>query len=104
MGLSHRKVCERARTKWDAASKAFCDWAIANGYGNVRRSDLATALANEPEGLRLLSADNQTSAALRQAEDDAVSAGHAWRGTFGMIVWYSPSEVRRFAASRRKHG
>ncbi len=104
MGLSHRKLCEHAREKWDAASKALCDWAIANGYGNVRRSDLETALANEPEGLRLLSADTQTSAALRKAEDDAVSAGHAWRGTFGMIFWYSPSEVRRFAASQRKHG
>ncbi|CCD94661.1 hypothetical protein BRAO375_3660055 [Bradyrhizobium sp. ORS 375] len=103
MGLSHRKICERARAKWDAASKTFCDWAIANGYGNVRRSDLESALANEPEGLRLLSADIQTSEALRQAESDAVSAGHAWRGTFGMVVWYSPSEVRRHTARRRKH-
>lgn len=98
---SHRTQCERARAKWDMASAVFCDWAIANGYGNIRRNELAKELEKVPVGLKLLAADNTARAALDDAESAAVSAGHAWRGTFGMVSFYSPSDIRRFSKQRR---
>lgn len=99
---SHRKLCEKARAKWDTASTAFCDWAIANGYGNIRRNELEKALAAEPEGLRLLAADNAAREAWTEADNAAVAAGHAWRGSFGSVQFYSPSDIRRHAAQRRR--
>lgn len=102
MAVSIRKQCERSRAKWDAASKAFCDWAIANGYGNIRRNELETVLANVPQGLALLVADRETRKALDTTESEAVSAGHAWRNSHGSVYFYSPAEVRRFASQRRR--
>lgn len=99
---SHSKLCEKARAKWGAASTAFCDWAIANGYGNIRRNELEKALADVPEGLRLLAADNAARKVWDDAESAAVAAGHAWRGSFGSVQFYSPSDIRRHAAQRRR--
>jgi hypothetical protein len=102
MALSLKKQCERARANWDVASSAFCDWAIANGYGNVRRNELAKALADVPEGLALLAADNTAREAWTEADNAAVAAGHAWRGTFGSVNFYSPTDMRRHSAQRRR--
>jgi hypothetical protein len=102
MAASHRVQCERARAKWDKASTAFCDWAIANGYGHIRRNELEKTLAEVPTGLALFAADRDAHAALGEAENAAVAAGCAWRGTFGMVNFYSASESRRFAAQRRR--
>lgn len=99
---SHRQRCDRARVKWDKASTAFCTWAIANGFGNIRRNELAAAIAGNAEGERLLAVDRDTRQALDDAESKAVSAGHAWRGTFGSVTFYSPTEARRFASQRRR--
>lgn len=100
MAASHRQLCDRARIKWDKASKMFCDWAIANGFGNVRRNELAAVIRGNAEGETLLAADRDTRQALEDAESNAVAAGHAWRGTFGSVTFYSPSEIRRFSAQR----
>lgn len=98
----HRKKCERARAKWDKASSAFCTWAIANGFGHVLPRDMDAAIAGSPEGIKLLAADHTARDMLNDAENAAVAAGHAWRGTFGMLQFYSPSDVRRWAAQRRR--
>jgi hypothetical protein len=102
MALSPKKQCERARAKWDIASTTFNDWAIANGYGNVVRSELEKALVDVPAGLTLLAADNAAREAWTEADSAAVAAGHAWRGSFGSVNFYSASDVRRFAAQRRR--
>lgn len=102
MAVSHRKACERARAKWDAASSAFLTWAIANGFGMVRANELDAALAGNATGEKLLAADRAARKALDEAESAAVSAGHAWRGTFSMVHFYSPSEIRRFSRNRFK--
>ena len=95
----HRKACERARRKWDAASAAFNAWAIAKGYGHVRHNELAGAI-KEAEGLALLAADVATREDLDKAEGAAVAAGHAWRGTFSSVHFYTPAEIRRFSKNR----
>lgn len=102
MAASHRKQCEAARAKWDAASTAFCDWAIANGFGNVKRNELEKALADVPAGLALLAIDRTTRDAWEDAQNAAVAAGAAWRGSFGSVYFYSASDQRRFAAQRRR--
>lgn len=98
---SHRAICERARAKWDAASKVFCDWSIANGYGNILYNELEAALAKVPHGLELLAADNAARTELDAVEGAAVNAGHAWRGTFGMVRFYSPADIRKFSRQRK---
>lgn len=100
--MSHRTKVERARAKWDKASNVFCTWAIANGFGSVRRNEIAEAIAGHPEGVKLFAADNAARDALDEAENAAVAAGHAWRGTFGRMQFYSPGDIRRFAAQRRR--
>lgn len=102
MALSLKKQCARARAKWDIASAAFSNWAIANGYGNIRRNELEKALADVPIGLELLAADRDAHAVWDEAESAAVAAGVAWRGQFGAVNFYSASDNRRFAAQRRK--
>lgn len=102
MAVSIKKQCEQARVKWDKASAVFCDWAIANGYGNIRRNELEKALVGVPAGLSLLAADRNARAALDDAESAAVSAGVAWRGSYGSVRFYSASDARRFAAQRRR--
>jgi hypothetical protein len=102
MALSLKKQCERARAKLDAASDAFNTWAIVNGHGNVRRNELEKALADAPAGLTLLAADRATGEALIEAENAAVAEGVAWRGSFGMVQFYSAADARRFAAQRRR--
>lgn len=102
MALSRKKQCERARSKWDKASAMFCDWAIANGYGNILRNELEKALADVPVGLALLAADKTARQELDTLENAAVAAGEAWRGTFGMVNFYSAADARRFAAQRRR--
>jgi hypothetical protein len=102
MALSLKKQCERARANWDATSTAFNNWAIANGFGNVRRNEMEKTLVDVPAGLTLLVADNAARAAWTEADNAAVAAGHAWRGTFGSVNFYSTSDMRRFAAQRRK--
>lgn len=99
---SHRALCDRARAKWDKASTAFCDWAITNGYGHIRRNELEAALEDVPAGLALLAADRDARNALDDAESAAVAASAAWRGTFGMVQFYSATDARRFAAQRRR--
>lgn len=102
MAISIKKQCEHARAKWDTASAVFCDWAIANGYGNIRRNELEKALADVPVGLSLLAADRDTRQTLDDAESAAVAAGIAWRGSYGSVQFYSASDARRFAAQRRR--
>lgn len=93
---SHRKTLETLRAKRDAASSVFCTWAIANGYGQIRNNELASAIV-EPEGQKLLAVRDATQNALEGAETAAVHAGHAWRGTYGMIHFYTPAEIRKFS-------
>jgi hypothetical protein len=81
--LSHKKLVERARKNWDKASKVLCDWAIANGHGHVKHFAL-----RELVPAQLWQADKDAHKAWRDAEDVAVAAGKAWRGTFGMLSWY----------------
>lgn len=102
MPLSLKKQCERARARWDIASGAFCDWAIANGYGNIRRNELAAAISDVPAGVALLAADNDARSALDDVESAAVAGGVAWRGSYGSVNFYSASDARRFAAQRRR--
>lgn len=97
--MSHRKQVETLRTRRDTASSVFCTWAIANGYGQVRNNELESAVV-EPEGQKLLAARNATQAALVGAEDAAVHAGHAWRGSYGMVNFYSPADMRKFSRQR----
>lgn len=102
MALSLQKQCERARAKWDATSTVFNSWAIASGFGNVRRSEMAKVVADLPEGAALLAADNAARAALEDTERAAVAAACAWRGPFGSVSFYSAADQRRFAAQRRR--
>jgi hypothetical protein len=82
-GPSHQKRVERARAKWDKASRAVCDWAIANGHGHTRRSDLVRVAP-----AALIEADTASYTAWMDAENAAVAACKAWRGTFNLLFWY----------------
>ena len=85
--VSVRKTYDQIRKAADKASSEFTSWVIDHGYGLVRFNDLAAAI-KEPEGLSLFDASNRALAALRLIEQAAVSEGHAWRGTFGLLFWY----------------
>lgn len=104
MALSLKKQCERARARWDATSTAFNDWAIANDFGNIRRSEMEKVIASMPEGVALFVADNAAREAWTEADNVAVAAGHAWRGTFGSVNFYSSADIRRHSAQRRRFG
>lgn len=100
--MSHRAKVERARAKWDKASSAFTRWAIDSGFGHVLPRDMDAAIADKPDGQKLLAADRKSRDALDEAENAAVAAGHAWRGTFGRVMFYSSADLRRWAAQRRR--
>jgi hypothetical protein len=86
--MSHKLRVERTRKHWDNASTKLTDWAIANGFGRVKYSDLRLAFAGHVVGLQLLQAEKNARAMLDAAQDAAVDAGKAYRGTFGLLSWY----------------
>jgi hypothetical protein len=95
--VSLKVQAECAYRAHSVARGAFCEWCIANGYGNVRWNDLVKVVADVPEGAALLAVENDTKAALDAIESQAVQEHRAWRNERGHVEFYSAADQRRFA-------
>jgi hypothetical protein len=79
-----KKKLASLKAKRDKAYNAIADLAFVGGFANLPFSECKKLV---PAHLvETLEATNQ---ALTKAECDAVHIGQAWRGSFGMISFYS---------------
>jgi hypothetical protein len=77
--LSHRKAVERARKAYDASVDAV--FALAT-HGHMKFSEcLERAPAELAQRL------NDTRQELHRAEQAAIDAGRAWRGSYNLLFW-----------------
>lgn len=99
---NHRQIVERSRARHDVARSKFTTWAIENGFGHVRNNDMPKALEGNAVGLDLLATERAAWNAKHDAENNAVSAGYAWRDTFGHAQLYTTQQLRGFKRSPRR--
>ena len=90
----HMREWEKAGARYDAASIALCDAAIAAGHGHV----MPAVLRRMPEYFALYAARDAALAAQEAVEAGAVAAKCAWCEN-GRFNWYSPRDAARW---RRK--
>jgi hypothetical protein len=81
---STKRKLSSLQAKRDKAYNAISDIAFAKGFANLPFSECKKLVSTDL--VEALAAANET---LAKAESDAIHIGQAWRGSFGLLHFYS---------------